>query len=117
MIPEHLSPFFWDINTDNFDPLLYPHYTIARLLEYGNPEASSWMKKTFSHEIIEEAIRTERALSPRSANFWALFIISCENRCIEYLAKRGLIMTRQALHKDVIPETALSVFEACAKPE
>jgi hypothetical protein len=79
MIPNHLSSFFWDIDIDNFDPWLYPHYTIARLLEYGDPEAISWLKKQFSEETIKEVVKKERALSPRTATFWALvYRIPCE---------------------------------------
>jgi hypothetical protein len=72
MIPNYLCSFFWDIDTDSFDPLSYPHYSIARLLEYGNPKAISWVKDQFPEEIIKDVIRTDRSLSPRSATFWAL---------------------------------------------
>jgi hypothetical protein len=72
MIANHLSSFFWDIDIDNFDPRLYPHYTIARLLEYGDIKAISWMKQQFSEDAIKDVIRTERTLSPRSATFWGL---------------------------------------------
>jgi hypothetical protein len=79
MIPKHLCPFFWDANTDGFGPLVYPMYTVARLLEYGDAKAISWLKENFSTKMIENVIRTERTLSPRSANFWALiFDIPCE---------------------------------------
>jgi hypothetical protein len=72
MIPNHLRPFFWDIDIDGFDPFAYPRYTIGRLLEYGNPEAISWLKKHFYEEAIKTVVRTERTLSPKSANFWGL---------------------------------------------
>jgi len=72
MIAQHLRSFLWDIDIDSFDPQTYPGYTIARLLEYGNPEAISWLKEQFSEETIKDVIRNERSLSPRSANFWAL---------------------------------------------
>jgi len=72
MIANHLSSFFWDIDIDNFDPRSYPRYTIARLLEYGDLEAISWLKEQFSEETIEDVVRTERSLSPKSATFWAL---------------------------------------------
>lgn len=71
-IPPYLRSFFWDINTDNFDPASYPEYTIFRLLEYGNEEAVGWLKENFSEEQIRDVIRTERRLSRRSANYWAL---------------------------------------------
>ena len=72
MIPQYLRTLFWDTNLDNFDPLAFPAYTIGRVLEFGDKDAVAWLKQTFTQAQIVEVIRTERRLSPRSANFWAL---------------------------------------------
>jgi len=72
MIPQCLQTLFWDTNLDNFDPLAFPTYTIGRILEYGNQDAIAWLKDTFSDAQIMDVVRTERRLSRRSANFWAL---------------------------------------------
>jgi len=72
MIPQNLRALFWDTNVDNFNPTAYPEYTIARVLEYGDEKAVAWMRQTFSGEEIKQVVRTERRLSRKSANFWAL---------------------------------------------
>jgi hypothetical protein len=72
MTPQYLHTLFWDTNLDNFDPLAFPTYTIGRILELGNQDAIAWLKDTFSETQIVEVLRTERRLSRRSANFWAL---------------------------------------------
>ena len=72
MIPQYLQTLFWDTKLDNFDPLAFPTYTIGRILEYGNQDAIAWLKDTFSDTQIMDVVRTERRLSRRSANFWAL---------------------------------------------
>lgn len=72
MIPRHLHSFFWDTNFDNFDAHSHPQYTIFRLPEYGDDDAVAWMRQTFSQEEIISILRSERRLSARSANFWAL---------------------------------------------
>ena len=72
MIPQGLVPLFWDIRLDQFDPRAYPDYTILRVLEYGDRDAISWLQQTFSGEEIRGGLRTERRLSRKSANFWAL---------------------------------------------
>jgi hypothetical protein len=72
VIPQHLRVLFWDTNLDNFNPAAFPQYTIARVLEYGDGEAVAWLRGTFSEDQINEVIRTERRLSRKSANFWAL---------------------------------------------
>jgi hypothetical protein len=72
MIPPELRPLFWDTNLDSLDPLAYPAYTIARVLEFGDRNAIAWLRKTFTESQIVEVLRTERRLSRKSANFWAL---------------------------------------------
>lgn len=72
MIPRDIRPLFWDVNLENFDPHAYPSYTVARILEYGDRPAIAWLRETFSEDQIVAVLRTERRLSRRSANFWAL---------------------------------------------
>lgn len=72
MIPQHLRPLFWDTNVDDFDPSAYPVYTILRVLEHGDEEDVAWLRQVFTTEDIHRVLRTDRRLSPRSANFWAL---------------------------------------------
>jgi hypothetical protein len=72
MIPKSLQSLFWDTNLDTFTPEAYPDYTIFRVLEYGNEEAVAWMRQMFSEADIRRVLATERRLTPKSANFWAL---------------------------------------------
>jgi len=72
LITKGLRPLFWDTNTETFDPAAYPHYTILRVLEYGDERAFAWLRATFSDAEIGDVIRTERRLSAKAATFWAL---------------------------------------------
>jgi hypothetical protein len=72
MIPQQLRPFFWDVDPETFDPAAHPAYTISRVLEFGDRNAVGWLKETFAGDVIVEVVRTDRRLSRRSANFWAL---------------------------------------------
>jgi hypothetical protein len=72
MIPSRLQSLFWDADLDTFEPEAYPDYTIFRVLEYGDDEAVAWLRRTFSEAEICRVLCTERRLSPKSANFWAL---------------------------------------------
>jgi len=72
MIPSHLQTLFWDTNLDTFKPEAYPDYTIFRILEQGNEEAVMWMRQTFSESEVRRVLSTERRLSRKSANYWAL---------------------------------------------
>lgn len=73
MNPQHLRSLFWDTNLEEFDPTAYPVYTIERVLEHGDEEEVAWLLRIFTREQIHHVLRTNRHLSPRSANFWALF--------------------------------------------
>ena len=72
MIPQHVRPLFWDVNLEHFDPAAHARYTIERVLEHGDEDDVAWLLRVFTKEQIKDVLRTDRRLSPRSANFWAL---------------------------------------------
>ncbi|HYW47961.1 MAG TPA: hypothetical protein VE959_34160 [Bryobacteraceae bacterium] len=72
MIPGYLQTLFWDTNLNTFNPAAHPDYTILRVLEFGGEDAVAWMRATFPEAEIRRVLRSERRLSPKSANFWAL---------------------------------------------
>ena len=72
MIPNQLRPLFWDIDVAAFNPAEYPDYTIFRVLELGDDDAVAWLRQTFSENEIRRVLRSERRLSAKSANYWAL---------------------------------------------
>ncbi len=71
-IPQNVQHLFWDINIDTFNPIDYPEYTISRVLEFGDEVAATWIKEVFSESVIKQVIKSDRKLSPKSANFWAI---------------------------------------------
>ena len=71
-IPKQLHTLFWDVNVATFDPHAFPSYTIGRILELGDTEATTWMKENFSESQIEDILKADERLSPKSANFWAI---------------------------------------------
>ena len=72
MSPNQLQVLFWDANPDAFNPAAHPDYTIFRVLEYGDEEAVVWMRGMFPEAEIRRVLCTERRLTRKSANFWAL---------------------------------------------
>ena len=71
-IPKNVEHLFWDINVETFNPHDYPEYTISRVLEFGDEESATWMKELFSEAEIKNVIKSDKRLSPKSANFWAI---------------------------------------------
>jgi hypothetical protein len=72
VIPQHARLLFWDVQADTFEPQSYPRFTIGRVLEYGDEEDVRWMRRSFDVDQIVDVLRTDRRLTPLSANFWAL---------------------------------------------
>lgn len=72
MIPDEVKILFWDVDLDTIIPTAHPDYVIFRALEYGDTEAVTWMRKTFSEAGISRVLRAEHRLTPKSATFWAL---------------------------------------------
>jgi hypothetical protein len=71
-IPKNIQHLFWDIEIEKFHPLDFPEYTISRVLEFGDEESNTWMKELFSESLIKKVLKTDKRLSPKSANYWAL---------------------------------------------
>ena len=71
-VPAHARSLFWDTDIETFDPLAFPQYTIARILDTAPEDDVAWLICVFGRPAIAEVVRNDSRLSPRSANFWAL---------------------------------------------
>lgn len=70
-IHSSLRKYFWDINPKKARPKSHPEYYIKRVLELGDQQALSWLKRTFGKKKIRQ-IAQKAKLSPKSANYWKL---------------------------------------------
>ena len=71
-LPDHLRPYFWEVDFGRLRVAGRERYIVERLLEYGNDRAIRWLRATFASATIADAVRHSRRLSPRTATFWAL---------------------------------------------
>lgn len=71
-LPKFLKKYFWDVEFEKIDLRVRSQYVLARLLEYGDEKAISWMKINFTKHQIEDVLFHYRSVSPQSANFWAV---------------------------------------------
>ncbi len=85
-LPKFLEKYFWDVEFKKVDIKSYPIYVLARLLEYGDEKAVSWMKRNFTRHQVEDVLFHYRSVSPQSANYWAL-IFNIDRRNILCLQK------------------------------
>lgn len=71
-LPQFLYTHFWEANPEKIDIRTQAYYIIERILEYGDTEAVQWMLKAYQKNIIIDVLKTSRALSLKSANYWAI---------------------------------------------
>jgi len=72
MILERLKKYFWDMEIDKIDVQKHKKYIIERLLEMGDEQAVSWLKKKFTKKEIIGVIQKNKRLSHLSSNYWDL---------------------------------------------
>lgn len=72
-IPRFLSKYFWETGQRDLNLKEHESYIAERLLEHGDLKALGWLLKNIKKETIKKILLRERALSPKSANFWAVF--------------------------------------------
>ena len=71
--PAYVRPYFWEVDAKKLDPQKHPEYIIARILEYGRPDAVHWMSNTFDRALIKKTIKNNCEISRKSAEFWRLY--------------------------------------------
>lgn len=72
-IPQFLKKYFWDIGFKELKLAENESFIAERILEHGDPKAISWLLKHIQKKSIKKTLLTRRVLSPKSANFWALY--------------------------------------------
>ncbi len=90
-LPQFLKPYFWDVDFAKLDHKKYSRFVLGRILEYGDKRAISWMQRNFTKGDIAGVLSRLRAVSPKSANFWAL-IYGIDRKKILCLQKHYLQM-------------------------
>lgn len=71
MLPSFLTKYFWDTDATKLDMKKNEPYIIERILEYGDERAIHWMNQSIDKRRILHMLEQSRALSPKSAFFWA----------------------------------------------
>ncbi len=73
-VPKHLWNFFWDVDPQTLDPNQKANFVIGRLLEKGNDKAVSWVLHNYPLKTIKHVFSTIRDFSPKTANFWSIYL-------------------------------------------
>lgn len=84
-LPKSLYRYFWDVEIKKLDPKKNPQYIGERLLEFGDIDSFSWVKKTFGLKLIGEIVKKSKILSKKTAFFLShlLKIRKEEIKCLQ----------------------------------
>lgn len=72
-LPEGVRRLLWDVDPDALGPE-HRQFVIERILEFGDVAECEWMFATFGRDEVVRVLRRTRRLSPKSANFWRLWL-------------------------------------------
>lgn len=81
-LPKFLEKYFWDVEFKKLNFEENKYFITERLLEYGDTRALSWLLNHVKKETIRNILFTKRGLSPKSANFWAIFFNLPRNKVL-----------------------------------
>ena len=77
-LPELLRPLFWDAEWKNVDFGRNLDSIVERVLNLGNEEQLSWLKKNVPCETIRRVVIKSRRLSRKTARCWQNYFGLCE---------------------------------------
>jgi len=81
-LPSFLKKYFWNVDFTKLDLEKDSFFVITRILEYGDIKDLCWLFKKVERKQIEEVIIKSRELSPKTANFWGLFLNLNKNKIL-----------------------------------
>ena len=70
MIPDSVSKLFWDVKKECVNVEKHSSFIIRRVLDYGDPTALAWLRKTYPDELIKKIVQNKRGLEHKTLVFW-----------------------------------------------
>ena len=65
---------FWDTDPDKIDMEKNAEYIIERILDFGNDQEVSWLRKFYDPNLIRKVVENPRRSNPRTKNLWTLLL-------------------------------------------
>jgi len=73
-LPKFLKPYFWESDLSQVGPRRHEFCIIERLIEHGDDRAIRWLRRNYTSAQIARVVKASRAISPNTANLWALLL-------------------------------------------
>lgn len=79
-LPSYTKKYFWDVDFSELSFQDNSGYVTARILEYGDVMALKWLFRVSKKKDIKKILEKSRQLSPKSCNFWSIFLNTDPNK-------------------------------------
>jgi hypothetical protein len=88
-LPENLRSLFWDCDFDSVDLFEHRRFVIRRILDQGDWQAITWLRKTVGDAAIRDwfLATNGRGLDPPRLRFWGLILDLPEDQVDEWVRK------------------------------
>ena len=73
-LPSSFRKYFWDCPFEELSLEKNDLFIAARILNYGDWNAVSWLQKIGGRALIRNAVKKRRDLSAKTINFWNLML-------------------------------------------
>lgn len=71
LIPQHLTPLFWDVDPAKLERDQHRTFVVERVLEKGRPESVRWLGRIYAPQEMVEVLRISKNISRRTAHLWS----------------------------------------------
>ena len=88
-LPDNLKSLFWDCDFSSLDLRAHRNFVIRRILDRGNWQEITWLRKTLGDEAIKQWLLTKSGggLDPRKLRFWEIILDLPETEVNEWVRK------------------------------
>ncbi len=73
-LPDFLRSLFWEVDFSQEHLKNNKRYVIERILEYGDDQSITWLRRNVTPKDIAEVVKSSRVISPNTAALWALIL-------------------------------------------
>jgi len=73
-LPLSFRKYFWDCPFDDLYLEKYPRFIAARILNFGDWEAVTWLFARGGRELVNKAVKNGRYVNNKTENFWKMML-------------------------------------------
>lgn len=73
-LPTSFRKYFWDCPFNGLSLEKYPRFVAARILDFGDWEAVSWLFTHGGRDLVDKTAKNQRYVNRKTENFWKIIL-------------------------------------------